>query len=372
MEGFSALFMAIGRSSPRYQDLALLYSNSVAIRRYLSEYFVVVVDICHQFLTFSRKSVLGQLKSSLVDVDLHQAETKLQEWALNIKDKAEILNTKTLVGEAQENSRSRALFDHRYNNLMHQKNIKRRIRWSDACTTYDHETPWKQARKRGNTSTFVNDTNYQEWKSQPQSSTLVLCGKLGSGKTVIAANVVDEVNLTSNNTVCYFFCRHDIMYSCLARTIVGSLCRQLLSGHLKEATMDEFLGEYVQSLGFDDVVGLTKNILSRKGRCFFILDGLDDCDDKERRQVTEALSKIQETTLLLAFVSLRSQVDEVETKFGGLRPQFIFKMPEENPEISNFIMGALKEKIETGKLVLGDRDLIVEIRDTLTAGAQGM
>lgn len=331
-----------------------------------------MVDICHQFLTFSRKSVLGQLRSSLIEGDLHQAETKLEEWALNIKDEAELLSTKTLVGEAHENSRLRALVDHRYRNFMHQNNIKRRMRWSDACTTYDHETPWKQARKRGNTSIFVNDTNYQEWKSQYLSSTLVMCGRLGSGKTVLAANVVDELYLTSSDTVCYFFCRHDIMYSCLARTIAGSLCRQLLSGHINEDTMDEFLGEYVQSLSFDDVVGLAKNILSVKGRCYFILDGLDDCDDFERSQLTDALHEIQETTLLLVFVSLRSQVDEVETEFQGLWPNFVCKMPDENPDIGHFIQGALKERIQTGKLVLGDQSLIIEIRGALEAGAQGM
>lgn len=364
--------MNIGRSSPRYQDLALLYSNSVAIRRYLAEYFIVVVDICHRFLTFSQKSVFGQLKSSLVDADLHQAETKLEEWALNIKDEAEILSTRTLVGEARESSGFRALFDSRYRKLVHQHNIKRRMRWSDACTRYDHETPWKQARKCGNTSIFVHNANYQEWKSQHQSSTLVLRGKLGSGKTILAANVVDELHLTANDTVCYFFCRHDIMYSCLARTIVGSLCRQLLSGHINEDTMDEFLGECVQSLSFDDVVRLTKNVLSRKRRCYFILDGLDECEDIERGQITEALHEMQKTTQLLVFISLRSQVDQVETEFRCLRPHFVFEMPEENPDISYFILRALKEKIETGKLVLGDQSLILEIRDALEAGAQGM
>lgn len=364
--------MAIGRSSPRYQDLALLYSNSVAIRRYLAEYFIVVVDICYQFLVFSRKSVLGQLKTSLVDGSLREAETKLEEWALTIKDEAEILNTKTLVGEARENSRLRALVDRRYRNLMHQNNIKRRMRWLDACTTYDHETPWKQARKRGNATILVNDTKYQEWKSQQRSSMLVMCGKLGSGKTVLAANVVDELHLTSNEAVCYFFCRHDIMYSCLSRTIVGSLCRQLLSGHINEDTMDRFLSEHVQSLSFDDVVGLTKNILSLKGRCYFILDGLDDCDDFERRRTTEALHKLQENTLLLVFVSVRSQINEEQTEFRGLRPQHVFKMPRDNPDIRNFVVSALTAKIETCELVLGDQSLVLEIRDALIAGAQGM
>lgn len=136
--------------------------------------------------------------------------------------------------------------------------------------------------------------------------------------------------------------------------------------------MDRFLGEHVQSLSFDDVVGLMKNILSLKGRCFCILDGLDDCDDFERGRTTEALHKLQENTLLLAFVSVRSQINEEQTEFRGLRPQHVFKMPEDNPDIRNFVVSALTAKIESGELVLGDQSLVLEIGDALTAGAQGI
>lgn len=132
--------MAIGRSSPRYQGLALLYSNSDRIRKYLAEYFIIVVNICHQFLSFSQKSVLGQLTSSITDANLRQAEAKLDEWVLNIKEEVEFLNTKTLVNDAQEVSKLRSLVDLGYHSRMHQRNIKKRLKWLDACTTYDYET----------------------------------------------------------------------------------------------------------------------------------------------------------------------------------------------------------------------------------------
>ena len=47
-------------------------------------------------------------------------------------------------------------------------------------------------------------------------------GKLGSGKSVLLANIVDDLNLhvrSKNIVVAYFFCRHDIPESLKARSL---------------------------------------------------------------------------------------------------------------------------------------------------------
>lgn len=374
MERYSNLFMTIGRSSPRHQNLALLYSNSNRLRRYLAEYFIVVVEICQQFLNFSQKSTLGQLTSSLIDAQLRRAEEKLDAWALYIKEEVNFLNTKTLIDDFHEVSRMGALIDMGYHSRIHQKNLNRRLKWLDACTTYDHEISWKQARKLGKATIFATSEEYREWKSCQRSSRLVLSGKLGSGKTVVTANIVDDLNLSCQATVCYFFCRHDTMYSCQARTIMGSLCRQLLQCHINDDTMDRFLGEHVPSMSYDDVVALVKAILSLKRRIYFVLDGPDECESFEIRQVTRTLQGLQvdENSIIHLLVSLRSQADDAQTEYRGVCPDAVFGLPEDNPDIASFIDSELCERIEAGELILGDPSLVLEIRDALLDGAQGM
>lgn len=47
-------------------------------------------------------------------------------------------------------------------------------------------------------------------------------------------------------------------------------------------------------------------------------------------------------------------------------------MPESNPDIERFINTELEARIESGKLSIGNPAIILEIRDALLAGAQGM
>jgi hypothetical protein len=62
--------MTVGLSAPRYEMMAILYPQSKKLQSYLPEYFIVAVRLCHQLLTFTRKSVFGQIAYSLNDLDI--------------------------------------------------------------------------------------------------------------------------------------------------------------------------------------------------------------------------------------------------------------------------------------------------------------
>jgi ankyrin repeat domain-containing protein 50 len=94
----------------------------------------------------------------------------------------------------------------------------------DFCSKYDYQTTWKQTRKIGNATLFKQLVEYRDWKNSPASSTLLYTGKLGSGKSVLLANVVDDLNMYTRDetvVVAYFFCRHDMPESLKARTMLG-------------------------------------------------------------------------------------------------------------------------------------------------------
>ena len=66
---------------------------------------------------------------------------------------------------------------------------------------------------------------YKQWRQEQQhSSTLWCTGILGSGKTVLAANVVEDVMSVAAATVSYF-CKYDEAESLKTRTIIGSIAR---------------------------------------------------------------------------------------------------------------------------------------------------
>jgi hypothetical protein len=69
--------MEIGRSTPRYQTLALLYPRSNALQSHLSEYYIVVVHLCHKLLKFTQKSTFCQIVSTLSDSEIKATHSML-------------------------------------------------------------------------------------------------------------------------------------------------------------------------------------------------------------------------------------------------------------------------------------------------------
>jgi len=205
--------------------MALLYPRSTKLRAYLSEYFIVVVNLCRHLFKFGQKSRLQKFATALNDAQLQAFRTELDEWAKSIKEEM-------LLHEAQENSGFRALTMKILESTSYQHKLATNLRVLDFCSTYNHQITWKQTRKAGNASFFMPIATYQEWRDCSDSCTLLCTGKLGSGKSVLLANIVDDLNLSAGEESCvvtYFFCRRDVQESIQARTILGSLARQMLS-----------------------------------------------------------------------------------------------------------------------------------------------
>jgi ankyrin repeat protein len=368
--------MNVGRSAPRYQIMALLYPQSKSLQSHLSEYFIVIVRLCHQLLKFTQKSAFWQVTSTLSDLDIKAFQSELDLWANFIKEEVSLLMAKKIEEEAQENSRFRALSRKLSKSVSLQQELATNLRVLDFCSKYDHETTWKQIRKVGNATIFSQAAEYQEWKGRSDSCTLIYTGKLGSGKSVSLANIVDDIHLDVQGkdiAVAYFFCRHDIPESLKAQTVIGSLARQLLRPILNLAIVAELLNKTTSAWDFEILLSLFRRALPPSYRAYFILDGLDECDSTEKKNLIQHLGKLQELFTLSLCVSHRIEPDNTSIlsseQFTTIR---ITSIPDENPDIKVFINAELESCIKSQKLVIGNPNLILEIRDALLKGSQGM
>ncbi|KUJ08906.1 uncharacterized protein LY89DRAFT_328989 [Mollisia scopiformis] len=377
LEKLSQLFMTVGRSAPRYQMMALLYPRSKILQSSLSEYFIVVVRLCHSLLKFTKKSSLGQVFSSLSDSDIKTAETQLIAWATSIKEEVVLLSSKKIEEEAQENSRFRAVSSRFSETASHRKRLERNRRVLNACSTYDYETTWKQIRKLGNTTLLDQNAEYQNWKipdTSATSSTFICMGKLGSGKSVLLANAVDDICLHVQEKrigVAYFFCRHDILESLQARVVFGSLARQLLRSFPDLSATEDLLDENAPVLGIDDIYILLQRTISPNFKAYFILDGLDECSHAEREELVYQLRRLQKIFTLFICLSYRLEAGN-NSKLQFLINPTIISIPDANPDIEDYIVAELENYLKSGTLSIGDPALILEIRDALLDGAQGM
>jgi hypothetical protein len=202
-------------------------------------------------------------------------------------------------------------------------------------------------------------------------------GKLGSGKTVLMANIVDDLILTQpKGTVAYFSCRHDISESWRAKTIMGCLVRLLLQ---QSPNVDEIL-ENLDAAGYpsNHEIGLEQlekstlfADLNPFSHYYFVLDGLDDCEVEEREIFTSSLKRLRKKFNLRICISCRTDFD-IGIILDYEHSRRTITVPDNNPDISDFIGAELATRIESGRLSVGNPLIILEIQDALQIGAQGM
>ncbi|EUC46760.1 hypothetical protein COCMIDRAFT_35627 [Bipolaris oryzae ATCC 44560] len=370
IDKLSSLFMAIGRAAPRYQAMALLYPRSKKLQSHLAEYFILVVKLCHYLFKYEQKPSVWQFTSSLNDTHLKTIQSDLDKWANSIKEEVHLI-------EAQENSRFRAFTLETLKSGALQRIQETKMRILNFCSKYDHETAWKQTRKLGNSSFHTQNAEYQEWKTSLLPGTLMFTGKLGSGKSVLPANIVDDLNLSTGNDrpiVAYFFCKYDVSESLQAQTIIGSLVRQLLSsisdlGVLTNRCKDtQNRGGDVEELLESLFQGFTSH-----QKVYLVIDGLDECNLAQNEILVQAVRKIQDTLKVYVCASIREEADiSLQSITRELHRIRVISLPDDNPDIETFIETELERCLIQGTMTIGDPTLILEIQDALLLGSQGM
>ncbi|KAJ5279773.1 hypothetical protein N7478_005145 [Penicillium angulare] len=387
LERLSTLFMIAGRSAPRYEKMALLYPRSKNLQSYMCDYFITLVQICHKMLKFTLKSTFGQLTAVLNEGDLHSFQLSLERWAANIKEEITLLIAERIEDESLKTSKfQNALWKKisKSEDDSHQARINARLQVLNFCSEFDHAVVWKQTRKAGTTIMFRESPEYTTWKDPALaciSCTLIYMGKLGSGKSVLLANMVDDLHLHSQGiTVAYFFCRHDLNKSLQARTIIGSLVRQVMNNIQDFAAVLDLLNQYTGH-HYDDFEKMSSLLEcafpsgSRALNCFIVVDGLDDLNESERAKTIWELFKLQEKFKIRLCVSFR---EDPTTHDGGTSylddflSTTVMPIPDNSSEIRTFILEELESRLESQQLVVGDPTLILEIREALFNGCQGM
>ncbi|KAH8755942.1 hypothetical protein F5882DRAFT_444653 [Hyaloscypha sp. PMI_1271] len=372
-ENLSTIIMTIGRSAPRYQAMALLYPRSEILRSSLWEYFIVVVRLCHHLLKITQKSAFGQFVSILSDSDATSFQSELDRWANTIKEESYLLMAKNIEKEFKENVNFRAIVSGDFKSASLRRKTKAKHRVLDRCSTYDHEKIWKQTRKAGNTTLFTQNAAYLHWRDRLDSCALLYTGKLGSGKSVLLANIVDDLNLhvrSKHIPVAYFFCQNECRQSLNARTIFGSLAKQLLLPISDLSTVAELV-EDKPDLSLEGVFDLLQKALPSDYKVYIVLDGLDECDSSEKDELLPHLRNLQQVFTLHLCLSF-TLAPENTLKTNQFIAATIASIPVENPDIEEFIEAELERRIQSEQLVLDDPRLILEIRSALLKGSQGM
>lgn len=174
----------------------------------------------------------------------------------------------------------------------------------------------------------------------------------------------------------FFFVRFDDQESTKADVILRSILRQAIDMVDFDNQIQTMLEKWQDTLlsEIEDVVQMLRGVISTRLRNFHIvIDGLDECGKKDRDSLMRGLFSIRivakEVRIFLC--GRQSMSREVEKAFQPLIDLSMDCRPAEF-DIPKYIESAVQERLHSEELIVGDQNLIDEIKEALKRGADGM
>ncbi|KAK4117813.1 hypothetical protein N656DRAFT_764948 [Canariomyces notabilis] len=384
----STLLLEIGRSAPIHDGLALLYQDDSVLQSLLCKYLVYLVQLCRRAILFTKKRPLSQLKASVLnsfDVEFGDLRERLRILGAIIKDHVDVKFKTSQLQEASRSAKSHSLLRVLSRDARRTQCEERIFRLFQALcrnrSMFERIRSWE--RSKGTATWLFSKPEYKTWKDQKSSSCLLIKGKIGCGKTVLMANIVDDLirqpEGSSSPPIGFFFCKPEMPESLEARRIIGTITRQII-GH---PLLSHQLHSYADSLTMTSVDSMTtanmaEMILSivpfKFAPIFILIDGLDECSDKEVDEIRAFLQRLLVERACLLCTSSRGDKFS-KSLCRALRTDSVqyHWLPFDNEnEIRNYIVTEMERRSQRWP----DRSIIPELYDAiqtaLTSHADGM
>ncbi|KAK6519478.1 hypothetical protein TWF281_003312 [Arthrobotrys megalospora] len=395
----------MGHLCPQFERFGKLFPNHKELQSAICDFYAIVVDFFREALLFLYNSALKQFAIST----FRPFEEKFGDILKSLDLAREMIDKEVTLSSEQElhvdrvnNAQLRA--DVRdlchFTQLNHQYYQDDRIKLSEEAQRSRRERVLQNISRYPYHSELTNNLHqriensgfwiyktpeYQSWFNSPQSSGLWYHAIPGFGKSVLTAGVVDsllelsKLSRYKRHCVSYFFCTYTTPSSLLAHTILSSLLHQMLyySRDLPRSLVEELESRFEDKASTSRVVltdiqrFLTQIIENNQASNYMVLDGLDECNDKQRGIVLRALIRMLEDVPcnIKILISSRGSQDMVRALQSF---QQLDLGTSNQGDIEAFIAQALRDKELEGQLPELSVELLGKINSFLVENAKGL
>ncbi|KAN0072061.1 hypothetical protein V8E54_009790 [Elaphomyces granulatus] len=202
---------------------------------------------------------------------------------------------------------------------------------------------------------LLSQKEYETWFEGEASGLLRIEGGPGTGKTVLAAFLVDELESATRKTpdmaFAYFFCDNKDENRKSAMSILRSFISQLLrQTGLFQHVEDDFKQKNDFLANFDALWRIITSILrdSRSGKVFLLIDALDECDEGSRKGLLRALKTLFKSSDIamkfkLKIVLTCRREDDIQAKLNQCSTFLAVDQGKANADLTRFISNKSKE-----------------------------
>ncbi|KAI1777216.1 hypothetical protein F4818DRAFT_409587 [Hypoxylon cercidicola] len=284
-----------------YQDIGEQIPLLEGYRQFLvsNSHMKTVLSLIYQdILEFHREAIKHfkqRLWKQLFQATWRGFTDKIHHLKKNLERHRRLIESHATIVEFEEIQRIRE--SARRDFEFHQKaeNDRRRLRvmeWLSPFSAEDLQDRYRETRSIcGDTGRWLlDDSRFQKWFSPDhcQTPSLWINGIPGAGKTILASVIVDEARGIGQASTIFFYCK----YGDSARNTFISAARSLLAQLLVQN--DHILQPLYERSSMSGEVMLTSKMTAKDllrtalkscAKTYIILDGLDECDRDNRKEI---------------------------------------------------------------------------------------
>ncbi|PYI09480.1 hypothetical protein BO78DRAFT_272690, partial [Aspergillus sclerotiicarbonarius CBS 121057] len=257
-------------------------------------------------------------------------------------------------------------------------------------TSYDHErTHQRISRKRlvGTTQWFLDHPDFRAWFLDREYPCLWCSGKIGSGKSIIAATVIEEARIKlspHDRPTVFFYC--DEQYASDPALLLSSFIRQITEllinrpqkvPYDSQKLLQRYFGSEREVPDMGDLEDILSSLYSSAPDAIYVVDGLDALEEKDARRLLTYFRlsfgnpRFKATGSQLLIFSREYLVGgpNIATYFPSI-PQ-ISTARNVMPDIRIYIEESIADRMMLKRLT-DNNELIDEMKFTLLARSSGM
>ncbi|KAF5700342.1 nacht domain-containing protein [Fusarium mundagurra] len=380
-EAFVELCMELGSICPRFEQYQALFPASERLQEALCTFNACIIQCCRRVIAMPKSSSgwtspLNPLNPSFWQSFQQVFESDLQK----LRDHSKNVNKEIRLAADQSQYRNNEL--QRLENEQADRSRRSLSRFMSR-TRDDFDTMQRlQARQKRypKSAEWIFGTDeFKRWVDGTTPGLLWCFGKLGSGKSIICASVIDYLltqQSSAGSRVTFFFSRFDDSKSMRADTILRALARQLITVQDVSGDTKRTL-ETIQSATKDispELSRLLTHLLSKKGPpSWVILDGIDECQREERQTIFKVLgSMLNDVVNAKLFITSRDHATSIFKGDYVNLEQVSMNCSLAQDGMARLVDQAVQKCLDAEELLVNDQTLIAEIKNTLTQHADGI
>ncbi|RVD85886.1 uncharacterized protein DFL_004190 [Arthrobotrys flagrans] len=395
----------MGRLCPQFERFSKLFPKHKELQSAICEFYAIIVDFFREALVFLYGSVFKQLAIAtfrpfeekfsdiLKSLDLAR---KIIDREITLSSEQELhidrINNAQLRTDVRDLCHfTRVNYQHYHDDRIQlneeaQRSKRERVLQNISKYPYYSDFTNNLQKRIENSGLWIYKTlEYESWFHSPGSSGLWYHAIPGFGKSVLTAGVIDTLldlsksQRSQRHYVAYFFCTYTTASSLLAHTILSSLLHQMFyySQDLPRDLVEDIQSRFENRASSSRVVlsdiqrFITKIIENNQAINYIVVDGLDECNDKERGIILRILKKILKDVpqAIKILISSRGSQDIAR----ALQNFQQLNLGTSNQEdVDAFISQTLHNKELEGQLPELSGDLFAKVKSFLSENAKGL